>query len=570
MSEMAFGEDEVEREPCPQCGEPAALAARICPHCRMGLLVDLVVAEGMLDARVRYQAAKAIGASGPPFVPFAEAHHALEVTGSVLARGLTRLQARDALTLLAPWDVRTTTPPAQAGTGAITSALDDGMGSGSGWRWAAVAVISCCIVGAGVFALKRPGVKEARQDEGASRPKPATGQKEGTSRRELRMPKNEGTSRPEPATAQKEAESRPTLSMKAGAAVQIPASAPRLSTRDLAERVLAATVALRCGARLGAGFFVAPNLVVTNLHVSGQGGDPIEVRQRGGQTASAWVERSSERLDIALLRVSGLTAPPLPLPLGDATSLGPGSLVLAAGSPVGLDFTVTQGILSHTERTILGVVYLQFDGSVNPGNSGGPLVDDAGRVIGIVSMKAHGASGIGLALPVNYLVAGTEAWIPAPGASREGAVRWQAVLQRADEENGRAVVDATDFLRRPGLVGVTVGRDGRLMALVIIRSHFSPSSEPLRFSVRRKGNSLCRFDETATRWVPGSASLDDYTFSSRQKAWMKDHGITADVYTSAVRLGLGGCPAQESLDGATLELEGGDSKASRVVIGAGS
>lgn len=216
--------------------------------------------------------------------------------------------------------------------------------------------------------------------------------------------------------------------------------------------MLSATVALRCGPRIGAGFFVASNEVVTNLHVSGQGGDPIEVQLREGQTASAWVERSSERLDVALLRVSGLTAPPLPLPLGDATSLGPGSPVLAAGSPVGLDFTVTQAILSHAERTILGVVYLQFDGSVNPGNSGGPLVDDAGRAIGIVSMKAHGASGISLALPVNYLVAGTE--------------------------------------------------------------------------VR-----------------------------------MKDHGITADVYYSAVRLGMGGCPAQEFLYGATLELDGGDPKA---------
>jgi serine protease Do len=180
---------------------------------------------------------------------------------------------------------------------------------------------------------------------------------------------------------------RSALSTKAGAAVQIPPMAPRLSTRDLAERVLAATAALRCGPRIGAGFFVAPDEVVTNLHVSGQGGDPIEVRLRGGQTGSAWVERSNERLDVALLRVSGLTTTPLPLPLGDATLLGPGSPVLAAGSPVGLDFTVTQAILSHAERTILGVVYLQFDGSVNPGNSGGPLVDDAGRAIGRMFRK---------------------------------------------------------------------------------------------------------------------------------------------------------------------------------------
>ena len=372
--DTAHADGEVERTPCPQCGEPAALAARICPHCRTELLVDLVVADGMSDARVRYQAAKAIGAAGAPFVPFAEAHHSLELAGSVLAQGLTRLQARDALALLAPWAVRTATPPAQVETGAIISAPDDETGNGSGWRWAAWAVLACCVIGAGFYALKRPGAKEARQSEGASRPEP-------------------GASRPEPGSP------RPALSTRAGAAIQIAPSAPRLSTRDLAERMLTATVALRCGPRIGAGFFVAPDEVVTNLHVSGQGGDPIEVRLRGGQTGSAWVERSNERLDVAFLRVSGLTTTPLPLPLGDATSLGPGSPVLAAGSPVGLDFTVTQAILSHAERTILGVVYLQFDGSVNPGNSGGPLVDDAGRAIGIVPLSVGACSSANDATP---------------------------------------------------------------------------------------------------------------------------------------------------------------------------
>jgi Trypsin-like peptidase domain len=69
---------------------------------------------------------------------------------------------------------------------------------------------------------------------------------------------------------------------------------------------------------------------------------------------------------------------------------------------LGLDFTVHEGIVSSLSRSMGGLAYVQLDAKINPGNSGGPVIDSRGRVVGIVTLKARDAEGIGLALPINY------------------------------------------------------------------------------------------------------------------------------------------------------------------------
>src|SRR6185295_4483087 len=97
------------------------------------------------------------------------------------------------------------------------------------------------------------------------------------------------------------------------------------------------------------------------------------------------------------------------LPLGDSEALRPGELILAFGSPLGLENSVTLGVVSAVARQIRPddrMIYVQTDASINPGNSGGPLVDGQGRVVGIntfILSQSGGNEGIGFAAPSNIV-----------------------------------------------------------------------------------------------------------------------------------------------------------------------
>src|SRR6185503_6369190 len=88
---------------------------------------------------------------------------------------------------------------------------------------------------------------------------------------------------------------------------------------------------------------------------------------------------------------------PASLPLGDVEDVALGDRVMMIGSPMGLEFTVHEGLVSHLGRVAQGVAFIQLDAKVNPGNSGGPIIDEQGRVVGVVTLKQAQAEGIGLA-----------------------------------------------------------------------------------------------------------------------------------------------------------------------------
>jgi serine protease Do len=156
---------------------------------------------------------------------------------------------------------------------------------------------------------------------------------------------------------------------------------------------------------LGSGFIVsADGYVVTNHHVVAGGGQ-IVVRLDRGTEHPARVVGTDPATDLALLRLetSGLAS----LTLGDSDRLEVGEPVMAIGNPFGLDQTVTTGIVSAKERFIGSGPYddfIQTDASVNPGNSGGPLIDHRGAVVGIntaIFSQTGGSVGIGFAIPIN-------------------------------------------------------------------------------------------------------------------------------------------------------------------------
>lgn len=157
---------------------------------------------------------------------------------------------------------------------------------------------------------------------------------------------------------------------------------------------------------VGSGFFIsADGYVLTNNHVVSDATD-IFVTLTDGREFKAKVIGTDERTDVALLKIDAKDMPFLPI--GDDTKIKKGQWVLAIGSPFGLDSTVTAGIVSAINRdTGEYLPFIQTDVAVNPGNSGGPLLNLQGEVIGINSQiisRSGGFMGISLAIPIDEVM----------------------------------------------------------------------------------------------------------------------------------------------------------------------
>jgi hypothetical protein len=175
---------------------------------------------------------------------------------------------------------------------------------------------------------------------------------------------------------------------------------------------LPAIVLLETSTTRGSGFFVRPDLIVTNAHVV-RGASYVTVRFADGKSGSAAVARVEDGVDLATLRVAPGSEGPATLTLGSATQVRPGEEVVAIGSALGvLQNTVTRGIVSAI-RIDGGVTLLQTDAAINPGNSGGPLLDRNGAVVGVNTMKVGSAASIGFAVAAEHVRAIVEGRGPA-------------------------------------------------------------------------------------------------------------------------------------------------------------
>jgi S1-C subfamily serine protease len=149
--------------------------------------------------------------------------------------------------------------------------------------------------------------------------------------------------------------------------------------------------------------------VVTNFHVI-QGADKIEVTLANHRTYAAILAGAAPDKDLALLKIQADAADLKPIPLGSSADLQVGMSVFAIGNPFGLDQTLTTGVVSALGRTIQSVTQqdiegvIQTDAAINPGNSGGPLLDSAGRLIGVntaIYSPSGSSAGIGFAVPAD-------------------------------------------------------------------------------------------------------------------------------------------------------------------------
>lgn len=155
----------------------------------------------------------------------------------------------------------------------------------------------------------------------------------------------------------------------------------------------------------GSGFIVSPDgVILTNAHVV-QGASEVTVKLADRREFRAKVLGSDPRTDVAVLKIDAKGLPTVPL--GNARALQTGEWVLAIGSPFGLESTVTAGVVSATGRSLGNdsqVQFIQTDVAVNPGNSGGPLLNTRGEVVGINSQiysQTGGYQGLSFAIPID-------------------------------------------------------------------------------------------------------------------------------------------------------------------------
>jgi serine protease Do len=184
---------------------------------------------------------------------------------------------------------------------------------------------------------------------------------------------------------------------------------PAQGVRDLVNALGEAVVQVRTPAGLGSGFFLDQDgYLITNFHViEGETQISVEVYQQklDGLDRKTYkqvrIVAIDKFADLALLRIEDKDAPKFAhISLGDSEALAVGEHVFAIGSPLGLERTVTEGILSTKTREFEGTLYLQTTAQINPGNSGGPLFDMTGNVVGVTNMKITFGEGLGFAIPV--------------------------------------------------------------------------------------------------------------------------------------------------------------------------
>jgi Trypsin-like peptidase domain len=167
-------------------------------------------------------------------------------------------------------------------------------------------------------------------------------------------------------------------------------------------RAMPAVVRVEAGGAYGTGFFVSPDTILTNVHVV-QGNVSVTIRRPDGTTEGARVDATAPELDIAVVRVGRADPSQATLTMGSAMRARAGQEVVALGTPLGLQNTVTRGIVSAV-RQIGAVTLVQTDAAINPGNSGGPLLDRSGEVIGITTMgmRSSVAQGLSFAVAIDH------------------------------------------------------------------------------------------------------------------------------------------------------------------------
>ena len=185
------------------------------------------------------------------------------------------------------------------------------------------------------------------------------------------------------------------------------ASAVDFDTETLYQSVFT----VKTSTALGSGFAIDNTHIITNAHVV-QNEKAVLVLTYQEERLYAEVEKSDQQQDLAVLRLKDTTVPPL-----ESASLNTvqnGDDIFTVSAPKSMAYTLTKGIVSNRERTMHGMTFIQIDAAVNEGNSGGPLLNAQGQVIGVNTLKIIDSEGIALAIPIDRVITFMQEETPAP------------------------------------------------------------------------------------------------------------------------------------------------------------
>ena len=167
-------------------------------------------------------------------------------------------------------------------------------------------------------------------------------------------------------------------------AVLLATSLPAFAIGFVAEEVYESVFVVYSGNSLGSGFAIGKECIVTNAHVIENIND-VTIKTYSGKEHRAFVIGIDEAKDIAVLGVDGIEFPYLSV--ADPSTIKTGDDIYAIGAPKSMAYTLTKGVISAQNREIGGNKYIQIDAAINQGNSGGPLLNDAGQVLGMTKTQ---------------------------------------------------------------------------------------------------------------------------------------------------------------------------------------
>jgi putative serine protease PepD len=292
---------------------------------------------------------------------------------------------------------------------------------------------------------------------------------------------------------------------------------PQGSIADIAARVLPSVVTIKvegpAASGTGSGFVMRKDgYILTNNHVVEAAGvkGKMTVLFSDGKSADATIIGRDESYDLAVIRVGRRNLPVLVL--GDSSAVVVGDPVIAVGAPLGLDSTVTSGIVSALNRPVTAggagassasfINAIQTDAAINPGNSGGPLLDMAGRVIGVNSAIARVASslntdgqsgniGVGFAIPsdqvrktAEQLIANGKATHPVIGVLIDTTYKGEGVRIASATQNGSAPITKGGPADKAGL------RPGEVIIKFDGRSVTGPDEFVVAFRAKSVGDTV--------------------------------------------------------------------------------
>jgi serine protease Do len=193
---------------------------------------------------------------------------------------------------------------------------------------------------------------------------------------------------------------------------QVARNLPERAPKELARKFGEAVIMVSTPGGLGSGFIIHPDgYAITNAHVI-QGETKIkctvfeqrELDFRRREIQDVEIIAVNNQIDLALIKIKQPEGKPFPtIYVQGAEELQAGQEVFAIGAPLGLERTLSEGVIATTLRNFEGMTYIQTTAQINPGNSGGPLFNTKGEVIGVTNMKIPFGEGLGFAIPSRYV-----------------------------------------------------------------------------------------------------------------------------------------------------------------------